>query len=601
MKLELNPRLLTDIIGKGQYTQFRSVIAEYVANAWDAEANYIKIELPEDFTNNPIVIQDNGKGVVVEKFSRVGFNQKSDYSVTLDYRRPLMGMKGIGRFAGFALAEKIKYISNNGLEEIECIFERKHLLEFKDITEVDIPFKKREPLDDNIGTIVELSIIDQQYKIPTPEQVIRDLLLDFGAVKDFQIEVNGELCKYDKVEGNIIEIDETNSIFGHVSGNIIISKAKSKKLDPGIIIRVNARRVEGPTLFNIDKDVSSKIINRIYGDINADGLEDIITSGREAFIQHDERYENLVYFIKNKLSETIDKYIDDPEESIEDIIYNIDRFKKRLDSSPQHIRDICQRYIKKISPRLARVRHDRGLLEIIALLILRASENADMYTILNELEKTENTDINGLSKVLSHWGFGEIVHATSMIQHRLKILTHFSKIINDKNTLELQELHRVLENNIWIIDDKYSLFTSNQSLNTIAKKLGKEYAGEYPRKRPDLILKRDRNDIILIELKAPNVEVKMIEVTQALEYRTELKKLCPDVRDIHVFLIGKDYDETSRDNFKAGNNQNVNLLSLDSLSQDAEARLRWLAEAFELQYLEFKNQYDYDLKKVEAL
>lgn len=601
MKLELNPRLLTDIIGKGQYTQFRSVIAEYVANAWDAEADFVEINLPEDFTNDPITISDNGKGIEIEKFSKVGFNIKNDYPVTIDYKRPLMGMKGIGRFAGFALSEKVKYISNNGQKEIECIFERKELLKHSDINEVDVPFTSKDMQSNETWTNVELSIIDQQYKIPSTEQVMRDLLLDFGSVADFKIELNGVLCEPDRIEGKVILIEEKNQIFGHVSGNIIISKSKSKKLEPGIVIRVNTRRVEGPTFFNIDKDISNKIINRIYGDINADGLEDIISSGREAFIQHDERYEALVEFLKDKLSKAIDNYIEEPDENVEDIIYNIERFKKRLESSPQHIKDICKRYIKKLSPRLARIRHDRGLLEIIALLILRASENADMYTILNELEKTENTDISGLSKVLSHWGFGEIIHSSSMIQHRLKILTHFNKIINNKKTLELQELHRVLENNVWIIDDKYSLFTSNQSLSTIAKKLGKEYIGGKSRNRPDLILKRDRNDIILIELKAPNVQVKMAEVTQTLEYRTEIKKLCPDANDFFIFVVGKSYDETSRDTFKPGNDQKVNLLSLDSLLQDAEARLRWLAEAFELQYLEFKNQYDEDLRKVEAL
>lgn len=588
MKLEINPRIITEVIGKGQYSQFRSVLAEYIANAWDAEAGQVSITIPDDFTTDPIVIFDDGKGILESKFIRVGFNIQTENTTTSTYRRPIMGMKGIGRFSGFAFAESIKYESNNGIEQVTCEFNREELLKHKDITSIDIPSNIIQVTTPSTWTKVTLSCIDQQYNIPTVDQVIRDIVLDFGVISDFIIEVNGRRCESTPIDGEQIVLDEINPVFGHVSGIIRISKIQSKKMKAGIIIRVRNRRVEGPTFFGLDEAYSAKVINRIYGDVNADGLQDIISSGREAFIQHDDGYIELVEYLKEKILIAIQKIESETVQSIEEIIYSLPKFKQRLNKIPAHLQSTCNIQIKKIAPRLSRIKNDRDLLEIISILVLRAVENADVYTVLNELEQTSNTDISALADIFEKWGIGEITQTFNLLRSRMEILFRFTEIVNDKEALELQDIHKILESNTWILDDRYSLFTSNKGLRNIAEKMGKEYTGSSGRDRPDLILKRDKDDFVIIELKAPSVEVSFIEVGQALKYRTELRTMIPEARDIDVYIIGKGYDTTSRDNFPTGNAQRVHLTSLDQILQEANSRLLWLSGAFQEEVVEYQ-------------
>ena len=592
MKIEFDPRILTEIIGKGQYTQFRSVIAEYVANAWDAEASEVRIQLPEDFSQDPVTVVDNGRGLQkADKFARVGYNVQLEAPITPTYRRKVMGNKGIGRFAGFALAGRITYLSQDGNMQIGITFDRADLLRHDTVASIDVPVTEREVNNGPSGTTVTLGDLDQKYTIPSESQVIRDLLIDFGPASDFRIFVNDHECQLADIEGEVLQIDETSEVFGHISGNLRFANFKSKKLVPGIILRVRNRRVEGPSFFGIDEMYSTRTTNRVYGDLNADGLQDIISSGREAFIQHDERYQQLLVFVKGKLQELISRFEPKGDEDVEEIIHNLPRFKAYLAKMPPHLQAVSNKYIKKIAPKLKHISKDTALLEVIAILVLRASENADFYLVLNELERTENTDIAALAKVLAHWGFGEVANASLMIQKRITILRSFAEIVHRKDALELQELHRVLETNSWIIEDRYSLFTSNKGLRNVLRKIGQKYAGSRAKDRPDLILKRDRDDFLLIELKAPSVIVTMVEVSQGLGYRTEILRNYPKAREMDVYIVGKEYDETSLKTFRPGNEQRVHLMSLDQMLQDAEDRLKWLNESFLEEYEELKEEF----------
>lgn len=584
MKLSFDPRLLTEVIGKGQYTQFRSIISEYIANAYDAEAKRVDISIPEDFTTEPIIISDDGKGLTdIEHFKIVGENIQLKKTYTPNYLRKMLGRKGIGRFAGFACAQKIIFESYNGAEFFKITFDREELLKQTRLEDIDIPSTEK-PSKEIPRTNVTLDFIDDTYSIPTLQQISRDIVLDFAFIDDFKIFVNNELCTPTLIKGDIISIDESTKEFGHISGTIIVSTSPSKKMKPGVIIRVKNRRVEGPSFFGIEDGYSSKVMNRIYGDINADGLEDIISSGREAFIQHDDRYKHLLDWLKRKITSTIEKFEEDTSVNTEDIIYNLPRFKKKIQTFPTHLQTSARNYIKNISHKLSRIKNDKDLLEIFGLLILRACENADFHSVLDELERAENMDISTLAKVLRTWSFGEIAFASSLVQNRLKILDTFSVLVNEKETPELQGIHSILESNTWILDDRYSLFTSNRGIRTILKKLAIKYEGNQGRKRPDLILKRDREDFVLIELKAPDIEITMQDITQVLEYQNELQKQMPEMRDCDLYVIGKDYDEITRKQYPEGNPQKVHLLSLNMISQRAEDRLKWLSKNLKEEY-----------------
>ncbi len=602
MKFTFNPRIITEVIGKGNYTEFRSIIAEYIANAWDAEANNVFITIPDDFEVGSITIRDDGTGIKdINNFVRIGYNVQIDSIYTKSFRRNVIGRKGIGRFAGFACVEEIEYISYADNKKIEFVFNRKEFLKHDNVQEIEISEKITDTSEKLTGTIVNLKYLDGSYTVPSITQIERDLLLDFGIVDDFKIYLNGKLCELEEIEGNLYDISYKSNDFGEISGRIIVSKGKSKKLPPGLIIRVKNRRVEGPTLLGIEDSFSAKITNRIYGDITANSLDDIISSGREAFIQHDEKYKNLIAYLKDRLYEITNGIKEELEFDIEDYIYNLPRFKAHLTKMPTHLQNICKNYVHQIAPKLQRIRNDRDLIEIISLLIIRASENSDFYNVLKELENTDNVDVSTLAKVLEKWSFAEIAYSSSLIQNRVRVLKHFANIINDIHTLELQDIHKLLEVSTWLLDEKYSLFASNEGLRKILDKMHIKYSGEYANKRPDLILKRGQNDFVLIELKAPSVEITMTEIGQALKYKKEILDNFPGQKDMDVYIVGKKYDPVTKENFPEGNQQKLHLLSLNEILQNAQARLNWLSNNLQNEYTYIKENYKLNEKIADVM
>jgi hypothetical protein len=92
-----------------------AAMAELVANAWDADAEHVSVVLPGSLGQvAEIVIADDGIGMTFEecqgRYLNVGWCRRGDnadeYSV--EKHRPILGRKGIGKFAGFGIATVVK-------------------------------------------------------------------------------------------------------------------------------------------------------------------------------------------------------------------------------------------------------------------------------------------------------------------------------------------------------------------------------------------------------------------------------------------------------------------------------------------------------------
>ena len=101
-----------------------NVIAEYVANGWDAGAEIINVEVVCEGENRCVSITDDGTGMdanqLAERFLVIGLNRRMKSPFAAKNRKP-MGRKGIGKLAGFGISKKIDVISSskNSNGEIE--------------------------------------------------------------------------------------------------------------------------------------------------------------------------------------------------------------------------------------------------------------------------------------------------------------------------------------------------------------------------------------------------------------------------------------------------------------------------------------------------
>ena len=124
-------RLTIDKLGIQMYDRVSAVLAELIANAYDADAEHVKISLPfgqylarridgqivdQDFE---IIIEDDGCGMTAQEvndyYLNVGYNRRVTRSErTPKHDRRVMGRKGIGKLAPFGICHEVEVISAGG-------------------------------------------------------------------------------------------------------------------------------------------------------------------------------------------------------------------------------------------------------------------------------------------------------------------------------------------------------------------------------------------------------------------------------------------------------------------------------------------------------
>jgi len=115
LKIDVDLNVLNHL-GIGLYSNTPAVLTEIVANAWDADANEVAIDLEA----SEIRIRDDGHGMdrndLQRKFLTVGYprRQKGEQFTKKGappVGRQCMGRKGIGKLAMFSLADEIHLVS----------------------------------------------------------------------------------------------------------------------------------------------------------------------------------------------------------------------------------------------------------------------------------------------------------------------------------------------------------------------------------------------------------------------------------------------------------------------------------------------------------
>jgi len=108
-KLKIDMNVLNHL-GIGLYSSTPAVITEIIANAWDAAAENVSIDISAD----SIKVVDDGMGMGADqlqnRFLNVGYARRDDPTAkdTTKPDRPVMGRKGIGKLAMFSLASRIE-------------------------------------------------------------------------------------------------------------------------------------------------------------------------------------------------------------------------------------------------------------------------------------------------------------------------------------------------------------------------------------------------------------------------------------------------------------------------------------------------------------
>lgn len=117
-RLEIDPRIL-ELLGPSLYTNIYYVLAELIANAYDADAKNVYIMANKD----DITVEDDGHGMSyddgdIARYLNVGgaTRESEDESLTRSGKRRRMGRKGVGKLAALSVSENVEIMTKAGGE-----------------------------------------------------------------------------------------------------------------------------------------------------------------------------------------------------------------------------------------------------------------------------------------------------------------------------------------------------------------------------------------------------------------------------------------------------------------------------------------------------
>jgi hypothetical protein len=287
-------------------------------------------------------------------------------------------------------------------------------------------------------------------------------------------------------------------------------------------------------LFGLDReDFPQKLKNKLYGEIEADGLRDHVTGGWGSVIENS----TLLLAITEQVQPIlIAAFKERYRREIQAAQARINRsINDRLAAMPEHRREFADKAVRRVLERF--YGDEPSKLEQYVHVLLDAIEHAEYGTVLSHIHGASKKDVMAISAALDEFGMADMAMLVSQAKARLQFLDELESLARNPETREI-EMHKAIERNLWILGTIYTFFRSNQTLKrTVEEALGRKYDGEKASDRPDLLLNEDLNGTcLLIEFKRPAHALNHDDYIQAISYRHELSK--HRAKPIRVLLMG---------------------------------------------------------------
>ena len=112
LKMTFDPGTIKHL-GLGLYSTLPPVLAELIANSYDADAEYVILTLNDSGDEKEIIIEDDGMGMSFEeindKFLRIGRDRRQEEEKQITPKgRKVIGKKGLGKLSFFGIAHEIE-------------------------------------------------------------------------------------------------------------------------------------------------------------------------------------------------------------------------------------------------------------------------------------------------------------------------------------------------------------------------------------------------------------------------------------------------------------------------------------------------------------
>jgi hypothetical protein len=565
---------LASLLGEN-YRSTQHAVRELVDNAWDADAESVLITLPQPLTLQPIIVEDDGCGMTQkeldDEYLLVAHDRrKGRGDRTARKNRPVRGRKGIGKFAGLVAAEHMRLETRSGGYFSIVEVTKTMLLASKvDLGRIKLPLIVAPCKSKEHGTKIILSNLNSRFSVPSPEELREFLALEFGRFAGFSIRVNGELLSNEDIQGKSVSGTAQLPRAGPVSLRFTIMDGTKGAKGAGIVTRVGTKTVGKPGWFGLesDEDLPRKLLSRVVGEIEADGLEGDVTADGGALFENSTAYKEVQDWARGQLKVELTKVFAKEVSLVKARRRKV--LNQYLSKIPEHRRQFAERALDKVMRQYYGESEER--IDALIHIVLEAFEKDEYWTVCQKIEDARHADIVTLAEVLQEFGLVDLAYMGEQARRRILYLDEVDALARDQGTLE-STMHKSLETNLWVFGPEFSLMASNKTLaKTIEEFTNKKFTGITARKRPDLLLTQDISDrYMLIEFKRPSHTIDRDDENQAEKYRDDLALR---LGTIDILVIGGKKSPKIQAQYVRSD---IKLTTYEDIFSTARTQLRWL-------------------------
>ena len=557
---------IVDHLGVNLYSNIPAVVAEVVANSWDADAELVKITISQEAGS--IIIEDDGIGMSVEdiksKYLQIGY-KKRDAGTTTDKGRHVMGRKGIGKLSLFAIAETIQ-IESAKHNEMKAGLK----LILKDIKEAAKENRNYypEPINnpaENIkrGTKITLTNLKTKITASTISHLRRRLARRFSIIGnqyEFDVEVNDQLIgitdrdyfkkitylwtigdeePYKSLAVNAKRHDSLNDkveiegISYQIKGWIgaFDTQQDIEEGNNSISILAWGKLIQEDLLSSIKAGgvYSKYLIGEIEADfLDDDSMDDIVTSDRQSLKEDDLRYECLLEWFKGVIRGVGSNWLKWSGDTATEDAQNIPAIKKWFELLNPDERQFANNLFSKIG---TAIKDNKEASSEIYKHAIIAFERLRLKGTLSSINKLKDDSIEDLFRQ----SFASIDDLEAITYHeitkgRLEVIRAFETIVDTEKERVIQ---KYIFDHLWLLDSSWANSIvekrMEEQIGATFKKITEKLPDEQKKCRIDIRYKNTAGQHIIIELKKYDARVKDIDLMDQLaKYRNALETCLAD-------------------------------------------------------------------------
>lgn len=552
LKIRFAGRLI-DLLGQQMYGGAVPSVAELVANAWDADAEMVEITIPTDIKSYgaEIIVRDYGKGMSFDELNNfylhVGYERRKRGEATGKGRK-VMGRKGIGKLAGFGIAEKIVVTSIQEGHLVELELNYKQLRELETTTDYELQPTRDEATNERDGVIVTFKELKLHRSINV-ESFRTSMARRFAlGSEEMSISINGLSITKENLaleirypdhglqEEEIENFGKINYWFGFLQSTIQDSELK------GVSVFARNRVAQfTPFIFNLTGGINGQVaLEYLTGQVIADTLDediDYIATDRQTVNWQFGKASFLEEWGKNKIKELCTDWKKRHEQR------NIDRFQHNLGDFFIRIDKLALKDEKKdLTMALTKIATIERISEedfkIIANAMISGVERESVKKVIKRINTASDDALPELFETIREWDIISAVATAEVVYGRIAIIDQFKKHIDnrlsEKSKNGALDMQTFIKEYPWLLGHRFEQLTPadfqhekgiDKWIEDILLESQRDYSAADKRdeRRFDLLCIKNDWLIVILELMRPGIPEDYDHVMRLNRYVTRIQ------------------------------------------------------------------------------